>query len=68
VVNHFKSKGASGLGTDPSNPDVDQLDGQGYWNDTRTKAAQTLAAWLETDPTASGDKDFLILGDLNAYA
>jgi hypothetical protein len=27
-----------------------------------------LVDWLATDPTASGDPDFLILGDLNAYA
>lgn len=26
-----------------------------------------MANWLATDPTASGDPDFLILGDLNAY-
>jgi hypothetical protein len=24
--------------------------------------------WLDTDPTGSGDADFLIIGDLNAYA
>jgi predicted extracellular nuclease len=76
VVNHFKSKGASGLDeegsiclTDPaSNPDCDQGDGQGYWNDTRTDAAQALMAWLQTDPTGSNDPNFLIIGDLNAYA
>lgn len=75
VINHFKSKGDSGLDAnddgipdDPSNPDSDQLDGQGYWNDTRTDAANALAAWLDTDPTGSGDADVLILGDLNAYA
>jgi predicted extracellular nuclease/2',3'-cyclic-nucleotide 2'-phosphodiesterase (5'-nucleotidase family) len=70
VVNHFKAKGASGLDTDPtvSPSDVDQGDGQGYWNDTRSKAAQALATWLETDPTGSTDEDILILGDLNAYA
>ena len=64
VVNHLKSKGSpsSAVGADQ-----DQNDGQGYWNDTRTKAAQALAAWLTTDPTGSGDPDFMILGDLNAY-
>ncbi|MGF1640397.1 MAG: ExeM/NucH family extracellular endonuclease [Rhodospirillales bacterium] len=68
VVNHLKSKGASGLAAgDPSNPDSDQGDGQGFWNDTRTKAAAALADWLATDPTGSGDPDVLILGDLNAY-
>ena len=24
--------------------------------------------WLATDPTGSGDPDFLIMGDLNSYA
>ncbi|NKI31971.1 ExeM/NucH family extracellular endonuclease [Croceivirga thetidis] len=65
VVNHFKSKGASG---NPSGLDIDQNDGQGNFNDTRTKAAEALVAWVQTDPTASGDPDFMILGDLNAYA
>ncbi len=74
-VNHFKSKGDSGLDgnndgipDDPTNPDSDQLDGQGYWNDTRTKAAEALVEWLEMDPTGAGDDDIMILGDLNAYA
>ena len=30
--------------------------------------AETLADWLATDPTGSGDSDYLIIGDLNAYA
>ena len=34
---------------------------------TRTNAAAALADWLATDPTGSGDTDFLIIGDLNAY-
>lgn len=70
VANHFKSKGDSGLAGNPSiSPtDVDANDGQGFWNDTRTKAAIALANWLATDPTGSGDTDVLILGDLNSYA
>ncbi len=68
AVNHFKSKGDSGLaGGDPSNPDVDQGDGQGYWNATRTDAAEQLTAWLASDPFGTGDPDALIIGDLNAY-
>jgi predicted extracellular nuclease len=67
AVNHFKSKGDSGL-TDTSNPNYDQGDGQGFWNAARTQAANELAAWLATDPTGSGDPDTLIIGDLNAYA
>lgn len=68
AVNHFKSKGASGLDAgDPLNADSDQGDGQGFWNETRTDAAEQLTAWLATDPLGSGDPDFLIIGDLNAY-
>ena len=64
VVNHLKSKGSAcdDVG------DVDAGDQQGNCNGTRTKAANVLASWLATDPTGSGDSDFLIIGDLNAYA
>ncbi len=62
VVNHLKSKGSACAG------DPDTGDGQGNCNITRTNAATALANWLETDPTGSGDTDFLIIGDLNAYA
>ncbi|NEP70434.1 MAG: ExeM/NucH family extracellular endonuclease [Okeania sp. SIO2G4] len=62
-VNHFKSKGGTGTGDD-----ADAGDGQGNFNGTRLRASQALNAWLETDPTGSGDSDFLIVGDLNAYA
>ena len=69
VSNHFKSKGSSGLTAgDATNPDSDQGDGQGFWNETRTDAAEELAAWLATDPLGVGDPDVLILGDLNAYS
>ncbi|MEL7334481.1 MAG: ExeM/NucH family extracellular endonuclease, partial [Cyanobacteria bacterium J06560_2] len=62
-VNHLKSKGGSGSG---DNADVN--DGQGNFNGTRTRGAAAIAAWLATDPTGSGDADFMIVGDLNAYA
>jgi predicted extracellular nuclease/Ca2+-binding RTX toxin-like protein len=64
AVNHFKSKGSSTGFTQ----DNDQGDGQGNSNFTRTQAAQELSSWLVTDPTNSNDPDFLIIGDLNAYA
>ena len=48
--------------------DPDAGDGQGNCNGTRTLAAQALVDWLATDPTGSGDPDFLIMGDLNSYA
>ncbi len=59
-VNHFKSKG-SGCGTGDDDPQ------QGNCNGTRTLAAEALVDWLATDPTNSGDPDFMIIGDLNAY-
>jgi uncharacterized repeat protein (TIGR01451 family) len=64
AVNHLKSKGSDcdSLG----DPDIG--DGQGNCNLTRTSAAEALVDWLATDPTSSGDGDFLIIGDLNAYA
>ena len=60
VVNHLKSKGS------PCGPGDDDPEA-GSCNLTRTLAAQELADWLATDPTGSGDSDFLIIGDLNAY-
>ena len=60
-MNHLKSKGsACGAGDDAT-------DGSGNCNQTRTNAAAALADWLATDPTGSGDPDFLIIGDLNSY-
>ncbi len=64
AVNHFKSKGSSC--DDVQDPDAH--DGQGNCNGTRTQAAKALVSYLATDPTRSGDPDFLIIGDLNAYA
>ncbi len=74
VVNHLKSKGSpcdDGTAEDPDNvfpDDPDTGDGQGNCNLTRVIAATQLHTWLVTDPTGSGDPDFLIIGDLNAYA
>lgn len=62
VANHLKSKG-SGCGAGD-----DTTDGSGNCDGTRTRAAQALAGWLETDPTGSGDADVLVVGDLNSYA
>ena len=64
VVNHLKSKG-SGC-DDVGDPDLG--DGQGNCSQTRRAAAKALVDWLATDPTGSGDPDFIIMGDLNSYA
>lgn len=63
AVNHFKSKGSNC--SDVGDPDTG--DGQGNCNGTRTQAAAALADFLATDPTGSGDSDFLVIGDLNSY-
>ncbi|MBN2117770.1 MAG: ExeM/NucH family extracellular endonuclease [Anaerolineales bacterium] len=62
-VNHLKSKGSAcdAIG------DPDLGDGAGNCNQTRKAAAEALVDWLATDPTGSGDEDFLIIGDLNSY-
>lgn len=64
VLSHLKSKGSDcNSGGDP-----DREDGQGNCNRTRTNAAATIAEWLKTDPTNSGDPDFILMGDLNSYS
>ena len=63
VVNHLKSKGSdcNAVG------DPDTGDGSGNCNITRTNAAKALVDWLATDPTGSGDPDYLLIGDFNSY-
>ena len=63
VVNHFKSKGSSC--DDVGDPNLN--DGSGNCNLTRAAAAEAMVDWLATDPTGSGNADFLVIGDLNAY-
>ena len=64
VANHFKSKGCS----EATGPDADQNDGQGCWTATRVASARLLNQWLQRDPTGSGSRDAVLLGDFNAYA
>jgi predicted extracellular nuclease len=61
VVDHLKSKG-DGCGPGDDDPV------QGSCSVTRLLGALALLEWLGTDPTGSGDPDFLLLGDLNSYA
>jgi len=63
AVTHLKSKGSA---CTPDDPDL--FDGQGNCSQTRKNAAEALIEWLATDPTGSGDPDFLIIGDMNSYA
>jgi hypothetical protein len=62
IVNHLKSKGSS---CGPGDDDPEQAS----CNDTRTKAAQYLVDTVVPAVQAtSGDRDVMIMGDLNAYA
>lgn len=63
AVTHLKSKGSSC----DADGDPNTGDGQGNCNLTRVSAAAALADWLAADPTGSGDSDYLLIGDMNAY-
>lgn len=65
VVNHFRAKRCSSSSTGDN---VDQGDGQGCNNATRTAAANATLTWLATNPVGSNDSDVLLVGDMNAYA
>jgi predicted extracellular nuclease len=60
---HLKSKGSS-CETD-GDPDIG--DGQGNCSATRSLAAAAMVDWIATDPTSSGDDDFLVIGDFNTH-
>lgn len=68
TANHFKSKGCGRDDKQARGAQADQGDGQSCWNPARVESARLLDAWLAGDPTRSGSKLGLILGDLNAHA
>ncbi len=53
-----------------ADPNFDQGDGQGFWNAVRLDASQELAEWISTEYGADGTgvENYLLLGDMNAYA
>lgn len=63
VLAHLKSRSSDCADVG----DADAGQGAGNCDGTRTRAAGALRRWLASDPTGSGDPDFLLLGDLNAY-
>jgi len=68
AANHFKSKGCGREADQAQGADADQHDGQDCWNAVRLDSSRRLQAWLAGDPTGSGKRLQLIVGDLNAYA
>ncbi|MFC0681980.1 ExeM/NucH family extracellular endonuclease [Lysobacter korlensis] len=68
IANHFKSKSGPRDGDPAPSPDnVDDGDGQGFWNGDRVRQAEALAAFAAGLREQTGDDDVLIMGDLNAY-
>jgi len=64
-VVHFRSKNC---GSNASGANADLGDGQSCWNQLRTESTQSMLAWLNSDPTDSGNDRHLVVGDFNAYA
>lgn len=62
-INHFKAKSGTGTGLD-----ADQGDGQGIFNATRVREAESVLSYYNSQKNYYGDEDILIMGDLNAYA
>lgn len=62
-VNHWKSKSSSGA----TGLNADQGDGQGAFNELRRQQSARLHAWLLEVQAAAGERDVLIIGDLNAH-
>ena len=51
-----------------ADPNFDQGDGQGFWNQVRLDASVELYDWIENDYAGTGVSDYALLGDFNAYA
>ena len=64
VNNHLKSKSSSCA----SDGDPRVGDGQSHCSTTRNAGAVAMIDWIASDPTSSGDSDFLIVGDFNTHA
>lgn len=70
AVSHFKSRLPGDLEQrcpNPSLPDCDAGDGQGYFNHARQQAAAALGQWLSGE-THDSVEPVLVVGDLNSYA
>lgn len=63
VVNHFKSKSATGA----TGADLAQGDGQSFYNARRVQQAEAVLGWIPVLQGLAEDPDVLVIGDLNAY-
>lgn len=53
-----------------ADPNFDQGNGQGFWNQVRLDAAVELADWISTEygVDGTGVSNYVLLGDMNSYA
>ncbi|MBY5935089.1 ExeM/NucH family extracellular endonuclease [Tateyamaria omphalii] len=51
-----------------NDPNYDQGDGQAFWNQVRADASAEVQNWIENEYMGDGVSNFIIMGDLNAYA
>ena len=63
MVNHFKSKSC----TNAEGGDADMSDGQSCFNETRTLQAERVLEFVDYLVKHTGDRDVLMVGDMNAY-
>lgn len=63
AVLHLKSKRCD----DSVATDMDQNDGQGCYNASRTTVAQQISDWLAQDPTNQKAQATIVTGDFNSY-
>jgi predicted extracellular nuclease len=63
MINHFKAKSGKGSGDN-----ADKGDGQSTYNGDRVREATAIATFAMSCATYFGDKDVLVMGDLNAYS
>lgn len=64
VAPHLKSKSCRNAGV----ANADQNDGQGCFNQRRTREAETILDWVSAFPKDNNLAGTLIAGDLNSYA
>lgn len=69
AVNHFKSKGSSCDSLSYNGvADIDNNNGAGNCNLTRTHAAEVLTSYIATTKKLKRKKNVILLGDFNSYA
>ncbi len=67
IANHFKSKSPGDPPPPAGDPNADSGDGQGAFNADRVAQARSVARFAAGLAGSTGDRDVVLMGDLNAY-